>query len=288
MLGACGIVAASAFGGAAPGETNFGGTPLGGAAGRAAPLAPLAPSASAPATDTPYCYYGACYDYVAGDQSVDSSGLSVVTSVEDPKLDHEFPDEHSLQEISIQDSAQTSTVELGWTVDEGLNGDYRPHLFVYHWVDGQESCYNGCGFVSEPGQFAAGKALNPGTAVLLRIQQKYGAWRLSVDGMEIGYFPDSLWSGSFTAGQLNSVFGEVAMDAADVPSCTQMGDGAFGTRPNASWFADYELYGTDTAPALNVFATSAAYYDQGSVSATGFRLGGPGSGAACPARAAHK
>jgi hypothetical protein len=261
---------------------GFGGT----AAAPGVAAAPAVPAAAAPAADTPYCYYGACYDYVDGYQSIDSSGLSVVTTVEDPKLNHNFTDEHSLQEISIQNSAQTATVELGWTVDEGLNGDYLPHLFVYHWVGGQQSCYNGCGFVAEPSVFAAGGKVRPGTLVALRIRQAGGDWRLSVDGLEIGYFPDSLWSGSFTAGQLNSVFGEVAMDSADVPSCTEMGDGQFGTSAGSSWFADYETYGASAAPALTVYSTSSGFYDQGSVSSTGFHLGGPGSATSCAAPAA--
>ena len=267
----------------------FGGSTAAVEAGPSVPLVPAAAAAAArPATDTPYCYYGACYDYVDGHQSVASTGLSVVTSVEQPTLNPNYSDEHSLQEISIQNAAQTATVELGWTVDEGLNGDSRPHLFVYHWVDGQESCYNGCGFVAEPGPGvpAAGGALQPNTAVTLRIHQAGNAWRLDVNGLEIGYFPDTLWSGGFTAGELNSVFGEVAMDAADVPSCTQMGDGRFGTDAGASWFADYAIEGALTAPSLSVYATSGAYYDQGSVSTTGFRLGGPGSGTPCAAPAA--
>jgi hypothetical protein len=36
------------------------------------------------------------------------------------------------------------TVEAGWTVDPGLNGDTNPHLFLYATNDGyQTGCYNG-------------------------------------------------------------------------------------------------------------------------------------------------
>ena len=28
-----------------------------------------------------------------------------------------------------------------------VTGDEDPHLFVYHWVNRQTSCYNACGFV---------------------------------------------------------------------------------------------------------------------------------------------
>ncbi|HEX4790040.1 MAG TPA: neprosin family prolyl endopeptidase [Actinospica sp.] len=282
VLCACGIAAAPVLGGAAQ-MADAAPLALAPTVPSIATTVATVPTAASPSTDTPDCYYGACYDYVDGYQSVTSTGLSVVTTVKDPTLNHNYSDEHSLQEISIQNSAQTSTVELGWTVDAGVNGDYQPHLFVYHWVNGQVSCYNGCGYVAESGSgtYAAGGALTPGTVVTLQIQHGNSAWRLSVNGLEIGYFPDSLWSGSFTSGQLNSVFGEVAMDSADVPSCTQMGDGLFGTNPNASWFADYQTFGGGAAPALSVYATSSAYYDQGSVSSTGFHLGGPGSNAAC-------
>lgn len=47
----------------------------------------------------------------------------------------------------VQSEDGRHIVEVGWTVDRELNGDAQPHLFVYHWVDGQATCYNGCGFV---------------------------------------------------------------------------------------------------------------------------------------------
>ena len=56
-------------------------------------------------------------------------------------------DFHSLAELAVLSSDGQQIVEVGWTVDRGLNGDDDPHLFVFHWVDGVGTCYNGCGFV---------------------------------------------------------------------------------------------------------------------------------------------
>src|SRR5579871_1420661 len=112
-------------------------------------LPPIPPSASRAHVrpDAATCYYGSCYDYVYGQQRSNVTGVSVQMMQADPEIDPAYDGAHSLQEISLQDSAQQQTVEVGWTVDRGVNGDALPHLFVYHWVNGGTSCYNGCGFV---------------------------------------------------------------------------------------------------------------------------------------------
>lgn len=60
----------------------------------------------------------------------------------------------------MQSSDQRQALEVGWKMDRGLNGDDTPHLFVFHWVDGARTCYNGRGFVprNEPG-YTAGATL---------------------------------------------------------------------------------------------------------------------------------
>jgi hypothetical protein len=253
--------------------------PATGSARAAAPAAPVVPSAAA--ADTPTCEFGACYDYVYGNQAVDDTGASVTALISDPQLNENFGTEHSLQELAVQNSNQTSTVEVGWTVDHGVNGDYQPHLFVYHWVNGQTSCYNGCGFVQTSGTVTPGETLTTGGTITFGLELVGGDWQVLVNGAEVGYFPGSLWSGTFTQGQLVSVFGEVAMDSSDVPSCTQMGNGQFGTSSTSSWFSGYQLQGASSSPDLSIASTSPGNYDQGSVTATGYHLGGPGSGTTC-------
>src|SRR5882757_6029326 len=56
-------------------------------------------------------------------------------------------DFHSLGEIAVESSDGLQIVEIGWNVDEGVNGDLQPHLFAFHWIDGVPTCYNACGWV---------------------------------------------------------------------------------------------------------------------------------------------
>jgi hypothetical protein len=248
---------------------------------------PVVPSAVTPAaTDSPLCEFGACYDYVFGRQIVSTSnGATVSTLVADPQLNHNFNLEHSLQELSVQNTAGTDTVEVGWTVDHTLNGDYLPHLFVYYWVNGVGEGYNqlgpGFGYVQVSAKLKPGDPLTVGSTPKLGLVQVGGNWQVQVNGAEIGYFPGSLWGGAFNQGQQITAFGEVAMDSTDVPSCTQMGNGQFGTSPTSSWMGNFQLVGASVPSSLTVTSRDPAFYDQGSVTATGFHLGGPGSNTTC-------
>ncbi|MEY9854663.1 hypothetical protein ABH935_000260 [Catenulispora sp. GAS73] len=239
---------------------------------------PGTPPAAASAAGGPICWYGACYDYVSGQQRTDTTGVSVLMKVEAPAVNPAQTGEHSLQEIALQNTARTSTVEIGWTVDPELNGDARSHLFVYHWVDGQESCYNGCGFVQVSPIIRPGMALPPHIAANFAIRTIDGNWWVYFADLPVGYFPGSLWKGTYKTAQVVSVFGEVAENQADTPSCTQMGDGRFGSTGGASWIRDHQIAGTTDKPQLTVKATSPDHYNYGAVTPTSFRLGGPGTG----------
>jgi hypothetical protein len=254
------------------------GQPAQAAVGAAAPSAP--PSvAAATGTDNPTCWYGACFDYVYGRQITNATGARIRMEIADPVVDPTQAGEHSLQELALQNSDQTSTVEVGWTVDPQMNGDAKPHLFVYHWVNGQESCYNGCGFVQVSKRIVPGMRLPSGRSAEFSIRLIHGDWWIFYNDTRVGYFPGSLWNGSYTSAQMVTAFGEVAENTPDVPSCTQMGDGRFGSSSGSSWIGGFHLYGTTAAPDFTVLATSPDYYGFGKVTPTSFRLGGPGKGA---------
>jgi Neprosin len=240
-------------------------------------LPTIPPSASRVHSDAATCYFGSCYDYVSGQQSSNVTGVSVDMMQADPELDPNY-NGHSLQEISLQDSAQQQTVEIGWTVDRGLNGDTAPHLFVYHWVNGQGTCYNGCGFVQVSTANAPGMTVATGQSAQYGILFYQGNWWVQYNNDWVGYFPGSLWNNAYTSAQLISAFGEVAESGS--PSCTDMGNGAFGTAGNSSWISDYQLQGTSDAPDLSLNATTPADYGYGQTSPTSYHLGGPG-GSAC-------
>ena len=253
-------------------------SPSAAASATTGPVPPTQPPAATSAASGPICWYGACYDYVYGHQWTDTTGVDVLMKIEAPVVNPTQYGEHSLQEIALQNRARTSTVEIGWTVDPSLNGDALPHLFVYHWVGGQESCYNGCGFVQVSRTIQAGMALPVHKAANFAIRNVGGDWWVFYDNQAVGYFPGSLWNGTYQTAQLVSAFGEVAENYQDTPSCTQMGDGGFGSAPAASWIRDYRIEGTADAPNLAVRATSPSSYDYGAVTPTSFNLGGPGTG----------
>ncbi|MBP0457635.1 neprosin family prolyl endopeptidase [Streptomyces montanisoli] len=248
------------------------------AGGAVAPSVPPTSAAGTAATG-PTCWFGACFDYVYGRQHTDTAGASIRMDVADPQVNPAQTGEHSLQELSLQDTAQQSTVEVGWTVDPELNGDSAPHLFVYHWVDGQTSCYNGCGFVPVSKTITAGMPLKAGRKADFAIRDIGGDWWILYNHTKVGYFPGSLWSGTYKRAQVVTAFGEVAENETDSPSCTDMGNGRQGSDQHASSIRDFRLYDATDKPLLTVTASSPQYYGYGKAKRNSFRLGGPGTGA---------
>jgi hypothetical protein len=245
--------------------------------------APPAVAGVTPPADGSICYYGACYNYVAGRQYAwYATGASVDLWRARPSLDPNDPNAHSLQELAVQSSDELQIVEVGWTVDRSLNGDDAPHLFVYHWVDGNTSCYNGCGFVSTSTKVVPGEKMPSGGYSNFQINHVGDEWQISLDGTMFGYFPDSLWGNStFTQPLLIQAFGEVA--STSTPTCNQMGTGKFAESPASSSMRNFTLLGPTVSP-TNLFApgyelvTNPQWYDAGNLQPTGYSLGGPGSG----------
>ncbi|WP_441247915.1 neprosin family prolyl endopeptidase [Kitasatospora sp. McL0602] len=241
---------------------------------QAATLAPRPPAATA--GTGPVCWFGACYDYVSGRQITDTAGASVRMLQSAPEIKPGDTESHSLQELALQSADRKSTVEIGWTVDLGLNGDTRPHLFVYHWVDGAESCYNGCGFVQVSRSAKAGMTVGAGSSARFAIQNVKGDWWVFYNDQAVGYFPGSLWNGAYNRAQVVTAFGEVAHAAG--ATCEDMGDGWAADSRRSSWIDSYYLVGATDSPALTVSATSPELYSSASPTATSFHLGGAGSG----------
>lgn len=211
------------------------------------------------------------FKYVYGRQSVAADGASVTLDQQTPKL--AAGDYHSLAELAVQSADGKQIVEIGWTVDRGLNGDATPHLFSFHWVDGNGTCYNGCGFVHTGGP-TPGDKVTSGQRGSYQIAHRDGQWQLSYNGTEIGYYPDSLWNGGYTKAGLIQAFGEVAWGAS--PVCTAMGNGTYGHADGSATISDFALVNGAAAAGLSVAATDPSLYDSGAATATSFRFGGPG------------
>ena len=184
-------------------------------------------------------------------------------------------DYHSLAELVGQSADGQNMIEIGWTVDPGLNHDRRPHLFVFHWVDGNPTCYNGCGYVQVSQTRYPGMPVTvTGTPNRYAIRFDGKRWWVGYQGEWIGYFPGSVWSGNFTSIAMTQWFGEVA--ASSPQPCTQMGNGNFGSASAAAAIAAEKL-GPGAAAAQPGEITDPSLYAIGSFSGTGYRFGGPGA-----------
>jgi hypothetical protein len=214
---------------------------------------------------------GTAYDYVNGYVETSASGASVMLPQSQPRLAANAG--HSLIELAVESASGQQIVEVGWIVGE--DGGTLPKLFVFHWKDGNPTCYDGCGFVSLP------NAIKPGAVVTRRQSQEYGIrfsdrrWWVSYENKRIGYFPASLWSGRYTKAGLIQTFGEV--NATTNATCTQMGNGQFGSSRRSDEIRDFRLKGA-TGPTHLMFTppTLPDGWNFARVSETAFRLGGPG------------
>jgi len=231
-------------------------------------------------------FAGTEYLYVATLQTIAPrtagvAGAGAMLIQADPALG--IGDAHSLAEIAVQSADEQQIVEIGWTIDPGVNGDLQPHLFSFHWVDGEPTCYNACGWVQVSPHKHPGMRVTPGEPHRYEIKLVNDDWWLFYDGEGMGYYPQSRWSGRYKAVGLAQWFGEVA---AGVPSpCTQMGNGKLGAAAGATSFDDLHLFdpGGATAPAMATKGalTKAAFYDLGSMTPTSFAFGGPGAVTGC-------
>lgn len=218
--------------------------------------------------------YTSCYHYAGAAQYVTATGASVKLSQANPRLSsHDY---HSLMEMAVESADGKQIVEVGWTVDRTM-GYTSPHLFVYHWVNGQTSCYNGCGFVQVSGSVYPGQAVTVGATGSYSIRYSGGQWQIWYNNIEVGYFPASLWGGTYTKLGLVQVFGEVS--ASSAKPCTQMGNGIFGSHAGSAQISSFSLIGATTAAKLYSYVsnTSSSYYNYGAATATSLRIGGPGA-----------
>ena len=135
-------------------------------------------------------------------------------------------------------------MEFGWDVDPSLYNDNLPHLFVYHFLNGQPTCYNACGFVpiDNPKGIVPGETLAAGVSARYQILYSGASkeWLISYNGNEIGYFPESIWGGKFTKSSDETAFGEVASMSSSEP-CSQMGDGVFGSNTGSTTVSKFDL-----------------------------------------------
>jgi hypothetical protein len=238
------------------------------------------PGKAAPATNgTTTSGTSYLYDYAY--QYTTAIGTAARLSQAKPFLS--TADFHSLGEIAAQSTDGRQIVEVGWTVDRGVNnGDTNPHLFVFHWVNGAPSCYNGCGWVQYSATRYPGMPVSvTATPQDFAIEYYGGNWWVWYQTEWIGYFPGSLWTNAginYSSVGLSQWFGEVA--ASSPSPCTDMGDGVYGSLTGSAAITNIRLLSTPTtAVAANPGhgMTQPAYYNIGAQLSTSYRFGGPGA-----------
>jgi hypothetical protein len=160
-------------------------------------------------------------------------------------------DDHSILQVWLYNSATGTlqTLEGGWTVDRGLNGDFQPHLFTYYTTNGYTKDGNNKGGYNRvhKGWVQVSKTIFPGIiaqpvstfaetnfefAMKFQLFQEPGStvlnWWVQVGGEWIGFYPASLYGKGLGENVDTSIVGgEVASGLKDPDSTLdQMGSGA--------------------------------------------------------------
>ena len=228
------------------------------------------------------------YHYASGYQYAEVDGTSANLSINKPYL--ATGDFHTLGEITAQSADGRQKVEVGWVVSRNINGDLDPHLFVYHWVDNVESCWNSCGWTQISKDVVPGDTLPTGVIKKFGIQQFDDVWWVAYDSVWIGYFDNKNWDGKYTKAGLVQWFGEVASKEWQKP-CTDMGNGIAPDDPESgTTAARFNSISLINGPKLVYTQESKSppdpedkeakvqppVYSTTWVTERGFRFGGPG------------
>ena len=262
-------------------------SPRGKDGGLSKPGAPRGPTKSGVST----LLAGPYYHYATGYQYAEADGASANLGIQKPFLQPD--DYHTLGEVAVQSADGLQKVEIGWVVSQNINGDLDPHIFGYHWVNGEATCWNTCGWVDNAavstnlGDAIPSSMWEPSvTNIKFKIQFYDGVWWLGFNGEWLGHYPKELWSDegvTFEKGGLFQAFGEV-LSTRQQP-CTDMGNGVIGTNASALSINSFSLIlpnPSTTASSLtlemNPTANTPDKYNQQawSGSVRSYDYGGPG------------
>lgn len=258
--------------------------------------------------------------YAGGHQilgsGVTAQGAAANLLVAEPYLDT-TNDGHSLGEVAVRDTVSGNTIEIGWTIDQGLNGDVQAHLFTGAWDSSGFLGYNAtaAGYVDN-----SSNAINAGAnlhavatnATFTSRIKKFliqhdttvacgsdptGGWWVSYDNVYVGCYKNSTWPSGF--GSINNAeyFGEVVTFRTSGKPCSDGGNGKPGNSYTAggldindpAFFASTSWVNPNPSTTTSVNSlynqdaagnNTAAEYDAFSIGSTGnrtFTYGGKGS-----------
>jgi hypothetical protein len=248
-----------------------------------------------------YAHAQSSYDGSTSAIPTDRATLSVWT----PAIPSSDTIDHSLEQTwTISPGAQykagapcapncQQTVEVGWIVYRGLNGDGNPHLFVFSTADGyQTGSYNGLGggpsWVGTPNAaFAPGMTMTsststPGSELTTQVNQCSlyghcpGGWEILVRTAgqaalsSVGYYPTNDYSGTFRSSAAIFTAGGEVYDSRDLTAnggdtfALPMGNGnvasaGFG---NAAYVHDLYVFAANQADPDLSFGTPSSTVPQ--------------------------
>jgi hypothetical protein len=232
-------------------------------------------------------WFGSCFYYGTASEQRVADGGGMTFTIESPTVVDTGGDGHSIGEIAVMGTGiaggTLDDVEMGFSVSQDQFGDTHPHLFIYHWINGNETCYNGCNWNQYSSTYSPGMDLTSlvGQNVYIGWVHWHNAWWGWFNDQWLGYFKDSEWSGSFTKTAQIQWYGEVASDNG-VPPLTQMGNGQFPAKKTAATMAtlcdvDAKTWVCFYRDLQSAGATYVGYYDILNHTSFGaVRYGGPG------------
>lgn len=244
---------------------------------------PVVSSTSPPCNGV--AWYGSCFYYAAAAESLLADGGGMTIEIESPAVVSGGGGDHSIAEIAVEGaSSSLDDVEMGFSLSPQQWGDNNPHLFVYHWVDAAQTCYDTCDWNQYSNTWYPGMDLSQllGQQVYAGWVHFQGAWWAWFNDQWLGYINDSVWSDTFTQSEVIQWYGEVA-SSEGIPPLTQMGNGQFAENSTAATLStlcdvnvsQWTYYYREQQ--LTSSITQVSYYDMINHSNFGaVRYGGPG------------
>gem|GEM_PF-781921 len=153
------------------------------------------------------------YFHATSGQKTSLLGCSTWLNIWDPYV--ETSSDHSLMQCGLQnyDNPQLQSLEGGWTVDQGLNGDWQPHLFVYYTTNGYSQDGDNLGGYNQDvdGWVQYSSVIYPGagwsplssqgggqygfTFLYQLYENNWWVWVQGATGQWVGYYPSWLFFG---------------------------------------------------------------------------------------------
>ncbi|XP_047340128.1 uncharacterized protein LOC124943696 [Impatiens glandulifera] len=188
-------------------------------------------------------------------------GATATLTLWKPKVDY---NEFSLTQLWLSSGYGTNinTIEVGWTVFPSKYGDDMPRFFVYWTRDyyTNTGCYNSdCpGFVQVDFSIKLGDPISTistvggpifGIRIMVYKDARSGNWWLSYNGVNIGYFPENIFTSLSEYAQRVDFGGEILnRENNGHHTTTQMGSGLYPHQSGASYITGIRLFGLDRNP----------------------------------------